>query len=190
MFLKNRDKFYWFETLIEHDLIYIQYNSCQEINSLSFEAFTDQIAEEINTINAFKKVVIDMRHNGGGNSSIMKPLINKLKDYVVNNRFTKENIYLIIGRKTFSSALLNSIEIKEELDNVVIGEPTGGKPNHYGEVRTFNLPNSNMKVYYSTKYFDLSDLNENSFKPDIYVDYNSEHFIMGIDPILERIKQD
>lgn len=188
LFLKNRGKFYWFEELTEHDMIYVQYNSCQELTSLSFQDFTDQIVEKISTNDDIKKVVIDMRHNGGGNSSIMKPLINKLEDYVDSDRFSKEYIYLIVGRKTFSAALLNSLEIKEKLDNVVLGEPTGGKPKHYGEVRSFNLPNSNMKVNYSTKYFEHSENDEDSFEPDIYVEYNSDHLAEGIDPILDKIK--
>ena len=188
IFLKNRGKFYWFEELTDHDLIYIQYNSCHEQSTFSFQAFTNQIKEAISNNIDISKLVIDMRHNGGGNSSIMKPLINELENYIKNDRFTKDDIYLIVGRNTFSSALLNSIEIKEKIDNVVLGEPTGGKPNHFGEVKSFNLPNSKLQVYYSTKYFELNDDNEDSFIPDITVEYNFTHFNVGVDPVLEMIK--
>ena len=33
----------------------------------------------------------------------------------------------------------------------LVGEPTGGKPNAYGDVRTFSLPNSRLVIRYSTK---------------------------------------
>lgn len=187
LFLQSTDIYYWFEELEDEHLLYIQYNSCREISTLSFDTFTKQISAVIDENLEIDKVVLDLRHNGGGNSAIMKPLIDQLEDYVNADRLKKDNIYLIISRKTFSSALLNSFEIKERLENIVLGEPTGGKPNHYGEVRRFELPKSRLNVYYSTKYFTLVDDDPDSFEPDIFVEYNSEHFLNGIDPILQQI---
>jgi hypothetical protein len=38
---------------------------------------------------------------------------------------------------------------------VVVGEATGGVVDCYGDVRSFRLPNCQIPVYYSTKYFQL-----------------------------------
>ncbi len=189
LFLKNVDVIYWLEELTDDHLLYIQYNSCRERDDLSFQSFTNQIVGRLNNNPDIKKLVLDLRHNGGGNSAIAKPLIEEMQRLVSENRLDKSNIYIIIGRKTFSSALLNALEIKEKIDPVFIGEPTGGKPNHYGEVKNFRLPNSNLKVWYSTKYFEFSSNNEDSLEPDIYIDYYSDHLLNGIDPILEKIKE-
>lgn len=187
LFLQNTTSYYWFEEIAEENVLYIQYNSCREISTLSFHTFTEQIVDAVESNSDINKIVLDLRHNGGGNSGIMKPLIEKLEEYVEDGRFLKDNIYLIISRKTFSSALLNSFEIKDKLDNVVLGEPTGGKPNHYGEVRKFQLPKSRLNVYYSTKYFTLIDDEIDSFEPDIFIDYTSTDFLNGIDPVLDYI---
>ncbi len=190
LFLKNINTFYRFEELTEDNIIYIQYNACRERSDLSFQSFTDQIANRIDGNNDIDKLVIDLRHNGGGNSTIMRPLINKLQNYIVENRFTKNQIYLIIGRKTFSSAILNTIELKEKLDNIIIGESSGGKPNHHGEVKKFRLPKSLLNVSYSTKYFELSPTDEDAITPDIPIEYSSDNYLNGVDPVLEKIKND
>ena len=71
----------------------------------------------------------------------------------------------------------------------MIGTPTMGKPNHYGEVRTFNLPNSGLRVSYSTKYFTLlEDSDPDSLYPEITVETRFEDFLNGRDTILEMIK--
>ena len=64
-----------------------------------------------------------------------------------------------------------------------------GKPNHYGELRSFNLPNTDLRVSYSTKYFRLlEDSDPDSLYPDITVETEFEDFLNGRDTILEMIK--
>ena len=187
LFLEDTETFYWHRIIPEDNLLFIQYNSCQERSDLPFESFTDNIDEDIQNNPDIDKLVIDLRHNGGGNSSIMRPLIDQLESYISEDRFSKEEIYLIIGRRTFSSALLNTLEIKDKIDPVIIGEPSGGKPDHFGEIKTFLLPNSKLKVYYSTKYFENASTDEDSVYPDLEIPYTSQDFIMGEDPVLEEI---
>ena len=190
LFLKNLTEIYWFEVLPEDNLIFIQYNACQEGSDLPFTSFTQQIVNQINANPEIEKLVLDLRHNGGGNSEIARPLIDELVRLVAENRLIKSKIYVIIGRKTFSSALLNALEIKDRVSPVFVGEPTGGKPNHFGEVKNFTLPNSFLKVWYSTKFFELSANNENALNPNIFIDYNADDFLNGIDPVVEWILLD
>jgi len=190
LFLKDTQTFYWFEELKEDKIMYIQYNLCRERDDLSFQSFTDQIVSRIENNDHIEKLVIDLRHNGGGNSSIIRPLISEIKNYIYNNRFQTNDIYVIIGRKTFSSAVLNTTELKDLYQVVVIGEPTGGKPNHHGEVLNFRLPNSLLNVSYSTKYFKFSPTDDDAIYPDVSIEYNSDDLLNEIDPILEKIKND
>jgi hypothetical protein len=48
-----------------------------------------------------------------------------------------------------------AIEIHDDLHATLVGSPTGEKPNSYGEINTFTLPNSKLVVTFSTKYFRL-----------------------------------
>ncbi len=187
LFLEDTETYYWYEELTDDNLIYIQYNACRERLELPMETFTNQIVNEIDGNNNIDKIVLDFRHNGGGNSAIMKPLIDELENYVSENRFTKDQIYVIIGRKTFSAAVLNTLELKRKLDMKIYGEPSGGKPNHHGEVRYFRMPKSFLKVSYSTKYFEVYPNNDDSIYPDKVVEYDSYHYLNGVDPVLAQI---
>lgn len=70
---------------------------------------------------------------------------------------------------------------------IFVGETTGSSANHYGEVKTFELPNSKLKVAYSTKYFKYSDT-DGPIVPDIFAEPSFSDFMKGIDPALEAIE--
>ena len=94
---------------------------------------------------------------------------------------------MLIGRRTFSSAILNALDMKKQTAALFAGEPTGGKPNHYGEVQSFKLPRSGLAVTYSVKYFKVIDGDPDSLVPDIRVPLNFAEFRAGKDPVLERV---
>lgn len=144
---------YWFKYINDDELLYIKYNSCREDN-ISLE---DKIGKSINFIekNNITKIIIDLRNNLGGDSTLLAPLVEYLKKN--ENIIKNGDLNVIIGRETFSSGLLNAYELKSECNAILIGEPTGGKPNCYGEILRFNLPNSKFNVSYSTKYFKLME---------------------------------
>lgn len=150
IYAKNNSNNYWFEEV--NDELYIKYNSCREDG---IKTLSEKINETIDFINEkdISKVTIDLRNNLGGNSTLIKPLIDFIKDNEKIN--TKENLKVIIGRETFSSALLNAYEFKFQTNAEIIGEPSGGKPNCYGEILKFTLPNSKFIVSYSTQYYKL-----------------------------------
>ena len=73
---------------------------------------------------------------------------------------------------------------------ILVGEPTGGKPNSYGEVRSFRLPNSGLRVMYSTKYFQMLETDPPAVEPDITVELTAADRFGGHDPVLARILED
>ncbi|KPK87280.1 MAG: hypothetical protein AMS27_02990 [Bacteroides sp. SM23_62_1] len=184
LYLAHRNFYYWYEWLDQEQTLYFQYNRCAEADTLSFRDFIKGMLEFIEDHEP-DKFIFDMRLNGGGNSSIAEPLIHALKNNEEINREGK--LFVCIGRLTFSSAILNAITLREETNAIFIGEPTGGKPNHYGEVRNMILPNSGITISYSTKYFKETEEDEPSFYPDIEIDLSSADFFAGRDPVLEEI---
>ena len=71
-----------------------------------------------------------------------------------------------------------------------VGEPSGGKPNHFGEIRSFTLPNSKLKAQYSTKYFvRIPDGDPPAVMPDIVIEPTFDDWYSGRDPVLEKILQ-
>lgn len=186
LFMKDRDKSYWYEYLEQDKMIYFMYNRCREMKEKSFDKFSKELMESINNKDV-EKVVIDIRNNGGGSSPILNDFIDELSNCKLNK---KGGIYVIVGRSTFSSAILNAITLKQKTEAIFIGEPTGGKPNHYGEVKSFKLPNNKVTVKYSTKYFTNYDEDIDSFIPDIIIELTIDDYINNNDPILEYIRKE
>ena len=134
LYLIRPDDFYWWKLLEEDNLLYVKYRRCADAASFPFKNFTNQILNQIEQKDNSLKVVIDLRLNGGGDSRIAQPLVDGLKAQLAEGKLKSENIFVVIGRKTFSSAIINAFQLKNALNPTFIGEATGGKPNHYGEV--------------------------------------------------------
>jgi hypothetical protein len=184
LYLRNRRRFYWFEILPESKTLYFKYNSCQEEAGRSFAAFVQEMFSAAAS-NAVEKIVVDLRHNGGGNSAIFRPFLNEMKKHESLN--SKGRVFIIIGRRTFSSAILNALEMKKETAALFVGEPTGGKPNHYGEVQSFKLPNSGIAVTYSVKYFKEVEGDPATIEPDLRVSLAFADYRDKKDPVLDAV---
>ena len=63
----------------------------------------------------------------------------------------------LIGEATFSSAIINAVEL-QEMGAVLAGEAASGSVDHFGSVSGFTLPNSGIRVGVSSKYIDLGTL--------------------------------
>ena len=109
--------------------LFIQYNACREMPGEPFYTFTEAVLAAVDSID-IDRLVIDLRYNRGGDFSVMAPFIEALAERKELDCFGAA--YVLIGRETFSSAVLNAIEIRRKLRATLVGEQTGGKPNHYG----------------------------------------------------------
>lgn len=180
--------YYWFESDPSRRLVYLQYNVCREDEDEPMDEFTRRFMDEIRSVRPHH-VVIDMRYNTGGSSPVLHPLISALAVDATEGR--SYELYVVIGRETFSSAVLNAISLRQDAGAIFVGEPSGGRPNHYGEVRSFRLPNTGRDVSYSTKYFthyrpaDGSD--PDALVPDIEAVPSWDAYVQGIDPALRAI---
>lgn len=134
------------------DCLFIQYNSCQEAAELSMQEFADAVGGFL-AEGKYKRLIFDLRYNGGGDSSVLWPLTEALAEYQRDNGL---ETYVLIGPDTFSSAIINAIELREALGATLVGQPTGGSVNGYGEILSFQLPNLPLCASYSTNYFEMA----------------------------------
>lgn len=175
---------YWYGWT-DADVVYLQYNRCQDASADPMSSFAARLFADIDG-RVPRAVILDLRGNGGGNSSVADPLFAGLR----SRRFLAESgrLFAFIGSGTFSSALLNAITLKRELGAILVGEPTGGRPNGYGEVRSFNLPNSGLPVSYSTKFFrSWPEGDPESLFPDVPAAISSTDYREGRDPALDAV---
>ena len=176
---------YEYAYLPESRTLYFAYNSCRDLPGRPFAAFAEGLWDAVRE-NPVERLVIDLRNNGGGDSSILDPFIN---DLAADKEINREGrLFVIVGRRTFSSAILNALDLRKKTKAVFYGEPTGGKPNHYGEIETLTLPHLQLKVSYSTKYFRFVEGDEPSLTPDVLVELALEDHLALRDPVLEAIQ--
>ena len=183
LYEQDRQSFYWYRRLPESNAVYVQYNVCNEQKDKPFQSFVNEVFELVDS-DPETRLVLDVRFNGGGNEAILFPFIEAIKARPSLN--TTGRLFVIIGRGTYSSALQNAISLSLETNAILVGEPTGGKPNHYGEVRSFRLPNVGLRVQYSTRYWlNYPGDDPLTLEPDITAVVTIADLLAGRDPALE-----
>ena len=180
---KEGDKNYWYEYDASRKIIYFNFQHCIEDDSQPFSEFNKALFAKIESTHP-DKIIIDLRFNSGGNSGVLTPFIDSIKQSYLNKA---GHFFVLTGKSTFSSALMNAIEFKRNTNAILVGQMTSGNINHYGEVRGFRLPNSKMVIGYSTMYWENWKGKTGALMPDKLVTYSSENFINNRDEALEYI---
>jgi len=72
---------------------------------------------------------------------------------------------LLIGERTFSSAMMFADSVRTYNLMLTIGQPTGGVPNALGDIGPFKLPNSRLVVPFSMKMFVRASGDESDVGP-------------------------
>jgi hypothetical protein len=184
LYRQRPDENYWLAFLEPSRTLYVQYRRASDGGPEPFSRFAAGIVERLDT-EPVRALVLDLRNNTGGNSGLMEPLLLALERRPEWS--SGDGLYTIIGRATFSSALMNAFDLKVRTRAILVGEPTGGKPNHYGQVSSFYLPTSGIRVFHSTRFFRLSATDVPSLEPDVGVELRSRDYFEGRDPVLEAV---
>lgn len=162
--------------------LYLWYDRCADTAEKTVVQWSREALDAIVEAEV-ERVVIDLRRNGGGNSALLWSLISGLS--TIENLNRPGALVVLIGRGTYSSAQMNAAQLKESNGAVLVGYPTGQRPNSFGEVKTFSLPKSGLIVGYSTKRFQRAGPDLESLMPDVQVEATAAEFFAGRDIALE-----
>jgi hypothetical protein len=110
------------------------------------------------------KLIFDLRFNSGGHPDQGSEFVADLHKSRIKG---KGQFFLFVGRKTQAEAMINALDFMRGADVVVVGEESGGRPNHFGEVKRFVLPESGLIVSHSSSYFRLLEGDPDSLVPDV-----------------------
>lgn len=171
--------FGWRYDTTAHAVI-VHYDRCDKI--LEFRAMADTILRFVDSVKPMK-LVVDVRTNPGGDNQIALPFIHGLASR--SKTLPRGSIYVLMGRGTFSSGMDFAIDMRNIAHALLAGEPTGGTPNGYGEVKQLQLPNSHLTWQYSTKYFGLDKTGANTVSPDLEISPTIKDIIAKRDVVLE-----
>lgn len=174
---------YWYKLIDEGKILYLNYQACSEQDDKPFETFNRELWGLIEEKKP-QKIIVDLRNNSGGNSAILRPFLTKLNESYLNK---KGGLYVLIGKSTFSSALMNAVDLKRNYQSILIGASTSGNVNHYGETRGFQLPNSKITIGYSTRYWETWKGYKGPLLPDVEITYSIYNFKNNIDEAIEYV---
>jgi hypothetical protein len=178
---------YWFKYLPEEKILYVQFNQVSNKDSESLEAFFKRVMAfaEANPVDRF---ALDVRLNGGGNNYLNRPIIH---GFIRSDKINQSGrLFTIIGRQTFSAAMNFVNAMKLNTQTLFVGEPTGARPNSYGDNAPLILPNSRIAVRLSTLWWqDMDPRDVRLYQaPDLAADLTIADYRAGRDPALEVIK--
>lgn len=151
----------------------------------SFREFEKRVFRNIRR-NEIEKLVIDLRFNEGGIASQGSDFIKRLSRTRLNG---KRKIFVLIGRSTSAAAVVHAVELINQTDAVTVGEPTGGRPNHFGDIHRFVLPESGLVVSYPARYIHLMEGDPPALRPDIEVPCYFSDYMNGVDACLDAVLQ-
>jgi C-terminal processing protease CtpA/Prc len=184
--VQNRADYYWFKYFPENRLLYFQFNGVADKKGESIEEFAARLLGFIEQ-NDVRKMVVDVRWNGGGNMFLSKPLVEGLIAAKKVNR--PGHLFVITGRHTFSAAMIFTEQLERYTNAIFVGEPTGSSPNFVGETNFLQLPYSKLRVSLSNLYWQNSRATDHRLwiEPRIYVPPTFESYRQGRDAALEAI---
>jgi hypothetical protein len=189
--LKRRGQdgaFYWFDHLDEEKTLYFQLNQVanQPGGDETLAQFTDRVWSYVDEhADEVDKLIIDLRYNDGGNALRIIPFVNEvIKRDHINDR---ESLFVLVGSRTNSAAVIFLTELLFHTDPIVIGEPPACPFNFFSNsVLRGNLPNSGFRLRVASRQIDNSWSNDTVYyRPDIPAPFSSSDYFGGRDPALE-----
>lgn len=186
LFLSKTEDPYWYKLIPENNSIYVQFNVVTQKKTQSLEDFNIELRSQTSKNNV-QHLILDLRHNHGGNGSILPPMLKTIINFEVMN--PDGNVFVLMGRETFSAAQNLLTDITKYTNAILVGEPSGSKPNHIGEAGWFKLPYSGLMGLVSTQFHQTSKAEDHRkwIAPHIPVNVSSTDYFNGNDKALNII---
>lgn len=179
LWLSDVAREYWLRALDERTL-YVQFNQVRDAPDETLAAFAARLAAELDARSP-ARLVVDVRHNNGGNSYLFTPLLAVLERY-------PGELVVLTGRNTFSAAQNFVAQVERRTEAVFAGEPTSSRPNFVGEENEVLLPWSGARGSISNRYHENAPGDTRPWiTPDLALELSSADYFANRDPLLERV---
>lgn len=170
---------------LDERTLYVPFNQVMDAPDESLAQFAALIGKQV----AEKKpqrLVIDVRHNNGGNSDLLGPLLDELQRFEKSRPDAK--LWILMGRNTFSAAQI-FLGRADRLTNArFAGESSSSRPNFVGEEHEVVLPWSGMLGSISNRYHETIPGDTREFiAPDLAYELTSADYFANRDLLLECV---
>jgi tetratricopeptide (TPR) repeat protein len=176
---------YWFQYLPQRHLVYLQINEIGDKLDESLADFSRRLLAFMDSTDV-RRLVLDLRLNRGGDGTLNRDLLSSLIKARKLDR--PGSLFVVIGRSTFSAAQFLVNRLEEYTNAIFVGEPSGGKPNSYGDSRKIVLPHSGITVRVSTLWWQEDPRDNRQWKaPDVAAELTSADYRDNADPALQAV---
>ncbi len=180
LYLQHPDQAFWCQDLLEARTVYCSFRG--------YDSLSTRAADLLALVERRRpdKLVIDMRDNGGGDYTLgLRYLIKPISSLSRLNR--RGHLFVVIGTNTFSAGMANAAQFRTRTAAILVGQMIGEKPNSFQEAREMRLPNSHLRVRYSTQYYHFVARGPNAVRADHEITPTWADYRAGRDPVLEWI---
>lgn len=176
-YLERRDERAWIEQIAGGRILLVAYN----VTRGDTRPLADEIAARAQKTPP-RAVVLDLRHNGGGDNTTYGPLLVELE-----RRAATAQLLVLTSRVTFSAAMQLVVDLETKTDALFLGEATGASPNHFGDAVPVELPAAGLVSRVATISWETAGADDvrPAREPDISVPLRSEDFFEDRDPVLD-----
>ena len=178
VWLQRQDEEQWLRTIDRGRAVYLGYHHAMSSTYETAERLT-RLARRPQV----RRVIVDVRLNGGGDNTTFGPLVGALQHPAIGRKAV-----LLVGRVTFSAAGNFVAEVEARTRTRLVGEPTGGAPNQWGDSTVLDLTAAGLAVRIANQYVQVTKSSDRraTIEPDVRVDLTAADFFAGRDPVLAR----
>jgi hypothetical protein len=174
--VRRRNEWHWVESSADGRVVHVGYNVTR--------GDVSGFAREVQALAASASVglvLLDLRLNGGGDNRTFQPLLRSMERLGATKRLA-----VLTSRMTFSAAMQLVVELEQKTTATFVGEPTGGRPNHYGDAIVVQLPNAGLNAHVATIAWMTAGASDDRLtrEPDIRVAHESRPYFADEDRVL------
>jgi hypothetical protein len=185
LYLSKLQDNYWYKEFPAEKTLYVQFNQVMDVPPQTIGQLSLHLDSTLND-KVYEKIIVDVRHNNGGNADLTPPLIRTLKKFETLN--PDNRLIIITGRNTFSAAQIFISQLNKETRALFVGEPSSSSPNFVGEENFIRLPWSGATGSISNRYHEIIPGDKRKWiEPDIKINLSSKDFFAGHDPVMEVV---
>jgi hypothetical protein len=168
---------YWLRVLPAQHAVYLRYSQCLPDNG--FQRLAARALAALETHRDYR-LVVDLRENGGGDSSPFQSLLHGLR--AAPRLRTPGRVIGLVDQFTDSSATVDAQSLKRA-GAVLMGQPPADPLDIWGNERTFRLPRSGLVIQYTT--ITVDGARRRWGIPDVVIRPTLAQILAGDDPVLE-----
>lgn len=176
---------HWETPLPEHDALYVQVNNLVDEENETLAQFGRRLWTVLDSVRP-KNLILDLRHNNGGTTQLYPELLRTLTAF---SRPAGNQVYVLIGRRSYSATGNFVTDLERLVDPVFVGEASSECCNLYGDATVVRLPYSGTQGELTAVKWQLSEPGDRrpEMSPEVPVQLTAAAYFAGQDPAMEAI---